>query len=459
MGTLARDGTWHDWVVVATSVTTKKSCRPGEARKLRNLGINVFAILLAVFLIGSLGAAAAGTETQMRSTLAGSFSSLAQAVPPGGAAGDSPPDQPDLGLVARSAVLMEATTGQILYEKNSREAIGPASLVKIMTMFLAFDALKQGQVSPDTTFMVSEKAWSKNVVGSKMFIEVGKEVSVRDLLMGIAVSSGNDASIAMAEGLSGSEEAFVRQMNEKARQLGLEETTFANSHGLPAEGQTTTARDMALLARSFLREHPDLRDFTSARSFTFNGITQPNRNGLLAEDSRVFGIKTGHTEESGFHLLSAAEGGGMTLISVVMGIDAPSLAVGFSRREADTRKLLDYGFLNFSLYRAPWKEAAGESLRVWKGSANRVRFQPAEEPVTVIPRGGEEDVVVTAELDKDLSAPISRGQRVGTLNIKAPPDRERRIDLVAAEEVPRGGLIKVVLDSIRLFFARVFRRV
>lgn len=366
-----------------------------------------------------------------------------------------PPGQPDLGLTAASAVLVETTTGQVLYARDPSQPVGPASLAKIMTLLLAFEDLAAGRVTPETTFTVSEQAWSARVPGSKMFIEVGREVTVEDLLKGIAISSGNDASLAMAEGLAGSEAAFVTRMNARAQELGMKDTVFKNSHGLPAEGQVTTAADMALLAGAFVQEHPEALSLMSTRSYTYNGITQENRNGLLGRDSRVNGLKTGHTEESGFHLVATARSDNMNLAAVVLGVKAPSEAEGFRLREDEVRKLLDYGFTNFVTVEPDWRPEAGEEARVWKGKKKTVAFAPVVKPLVTVSREAADRLQVEVRLDSPLVAPIEQGQKVGTMELSAEPGFRRSFDLTATEPVARGGFFRVVWDSIRLLLAGV----
>jgi D-alanyl-D-alanine carboxypeptidase (penicillin-binding protein 5/6) len=254
---------------------------------------------------------------------------------------------------------MDALTGEILFEQNPNEKIPPASFVKILTLYLVFDAMKGGQLKMDELVTVSEKAWRTQ--GSKMFIEVGARVKVEDLIKGVAVASGNDACIALAEHLAGSEEVFVSKMNEKARLIGMKDSYFRNSHGLPAEGQVTTAMDMAILAKRYIEDHPEALTFHSTTEFEYNGIRQGNRNTLLQKNIGVDGLKTGHIEESGYHLLATARRDGQRMIAVIMGCDR------VSQRAQEAQKLLEYGFKNFSTLVAIKKDQPFGPIKVRRG--------------------------------------------------------------------------------------------
>ena len=239
---------------------------------------------------------------------------------------------------AQSAVLMDGLTGQVLYEQNPNLRIPPASFVKVMTLYVVYDAIRAGQLKMDDMVTVSEKAW--RMQGSKMFIKVGERVKVEDLMKGVAIASGNDACIALAEHLSGSEEAFVSKMNEKAKLLGLKDSQFKNSDGMPADGQYITAMDMAILSKRYMEDHPEALVLHSTVEFEYNGIRQGNRNTLLQKNIGVDGLKTGHVEESGYHLTATAKREGQRMIAVVMGCDR------VRKRAPEAQKLLEYGFKN-----------------------------------------------------------------------------------------------------------------
>ncbi len=262
-------------------------------------------------------------------------------------------------LDAKAAMMIDADTGAVLYAFNEHQKMQPASLAKIMTFYLTLDALKAGKIVPATDVTISEKAWrlSMDDTVSRMFLSVGQKVAVNDLLYGLMVSSGNDAAVALAEYLGGSTDAFTQMMNDKAREIGLTETHFENPDGLPAQGEFTTAADMVALAHSLVRHHPEALTYTSDKEFAFDKIKQPNFNTLLFYDKRVNGIKTGHVNEAGYHLVASASSNGMNLLSAVMG--APSS----ERRRTETEKLIDWAFRTFVSYRPDLSKASPRRCR------------------------------------------------------------------------------------------------
>lgn len=368
-----------------------------------------------------------------------------------------------LAVQARSALLMDVRTGEVLYSFNDRDPMQPASLTKIMAFEIYLESLAAKTVSLDDKATVSEKAWrlSLNNRLSNMFIDAGERVPVRDLLYGLMVSSGNDVSVVLAEHRSGSEEAFVLDMNERARALGLTDTRFANSHGLFAPDQASTARDMALLTRRILLQHPGATEYTSRPSFTWNGITQPNWNELIGKDTginvprdpRVTGFKTGHLNEAGYHLVATARDKekDLDLIAVVMGTDARET------RAREALKLLTYGFNNFRTVTVDWKKRTTSELPVYKGKERRVALVTDRPVVTTVRRGTEDSLKVTADLPPEVIAPVRKGQRLGTLTLSSGERELARYELLAAEGVSRGGLSRVVWDSLRLFFRGLFK--
>ncbi|MGZ3495032.1 MAG: D-alanyl-D-alanine carboxypeptidase family protein, partial [Thermodesulfobacteriota bacterium] len=271
--------------------------------------------------------------------------------------------QGSLQCDAQSAVLMDGLTGQVLYEQNPNLRIAPASFVKVMTLYVIGDAIRAGQIKTDDLVTVSETAWRRGwkTEGSKMFIKVGERVKVEDLMKGVAIASGNDACVALAEHLSGSEEVFVSKMNEKAKALGLKDSQFRNSDGMPAEGQYVTAMDMATLSRRYIEDHPEALVLHSAVEFEFNGIRQGNRNTLLQKNIGVDGLKTGHVKEAGYHLTATAKRDGQRMIAVIMGCER------VSTRAAEAQKLLEYGFRNFSTVEAVKKDATFGPVTVKRG--------------------------------------------------------------------------------------------
>ncbi|OGQ08008.1 MAG: hypothetical protein A2026_06980 [Deltaproteobacteria bacterium RBG_19FT_COMBO_46_12] len=338
--------------------------------------------------------------------------------------------QPRLRMDARSAVLMDAPTGQILFEQNPQLKIAPASFVKILTLYLAFDAIRAGGLKMDDLVTVSKKAWRTG--GSKMFLKMGERVRVEDLIKGIAVVSGNDACVALAENISGDEKAFVSKMNEKAKTLGLINTQFQNSHGMPAKDQYTTAMDVAILARHYIEAHPEALSFHSTLSFEHNGILQGNRNVLLQRGIGVDGLMAGHVEESGYHLVATARRDSWRLIVVIMG------SKSLSNRARETRDLLEFGFRHFSAVEPFKKGASIDSIKVVRGKISRVELIAAEDGRVVGTKGEEKSVSVNPELPSFIAAPLLKGQRVGKVVIQSGGKALREVDLLSPSDVPQG---------------------
>jgi D-alanyl-D-alanine carboxypeptidase (penicillin-binding protein 5/6) len=327
---------------------------------------------------------------------------------------------------------MDAYSGQVLYEQNPHLKIPPASFVKVMTLYLAFDALRAGTLKMEDMVTVSEKAWRTQ--GSKMFIGLGDRVKVEDLLKGIAISSGNDSSIALAEHMAGSEEAFVSKMNEKAQWLGLKDTQFRNSHGMPADGQYTTAMDMAILCRRYLEDHPESLAYHSTTEFTYNKIRQYNRNTLLLRGIGVDGVKTGHVEESGFHLAATAKRDGQRMIAVVMGCDR------MKKRATEAQTLLEYGFKNFSTVEAVMKGAPFGPVKVRRGKENKVSLTAAEEGKVTVVKGKESSIVVKPEYPPNILAPVQKGQVLAKVLIENEGKVLREVSLVSPVDIPKSFL-------------------
>lgn len=352
------------------------------------------------------------------------------------------PAPPSVG--AESYVLMDHLTGRLLVSKNPDQRVEPASITKIMTTYAVFKELESGEIGLDEEVVVSENAW--RTPGSRMFIEVGTKVSVRDLLMGIIVQSGNDASVALAEHVAGSEQAFAGLMNHYAEQLGMDDTRFANATGLPDENHYTTARDIAVLSRALIEEFPDYYSWFADKEFTYNDIRQHNRNNLLWRDPAVDGLKTGHTESAGYCLAASARRDGMRLISVVMGADSEK------SRTDDSQALLNYGFRFYESHRV---YAAGEPLdrfTVWKGERDLVPTGLESPLYVTIPRGRYDELDANMELSARLMAPIRKGQRLGQLTISLDDEVLARKPLVALEDVDVGGWWTRFTHSIQLWF-------
>jgi serine-type D-Ala-D-Ala carboxypeptidase (penicillin-binding protein 5/6) len=350
-------------------------------------------------------------------------------------------------LDARAADLIDARTGAVLYAWNEHMRTQPASLAKIMTFYLVLDALQTKRLALDTPVTVSKAAWrlSMDTEVSRMFIGVGQKVPVHDLLYGLMVSSGNDAAVALAEELAGSSDAFAEMMNRKAAALGLAETHFANPDGLPAEGEYTTAADMVKLGRALLANHPEALTYTSAKEFTFDRITQPNFNALLFHDARVNGIKTGHVNEAGYHLVASASSNGMELISAVMG--APSA----TKRMTETEKLLDWAFRTFMTAKPDWHRVVPPAMAVYQGVADSVAIAPASETYVTLGRGQDKRVSLAyLPVARQLIAPVAKGAAVGELSVMVDNKEVVQLPVVTQAAVARGGFFKRLRDRIRL---------
>jgi len=324
---------------------------------------------------------------------------------------------------------MDGLTGQILYEQNPRLRISPASFVKVMTLYIVYDAIHSGKIKMDDMVTVSEKAW--RMQGSRMFIKVGERVKVGDLMKGIAIASGNDACVALSEHVSGSEEVFVSKMNEKAKLLGLKDSQFKNSHGMPAEDQYTTAMDMAMLSKRYMEDHPEALILHSTVEFEYNGIRQENRNTLLQKNIGVDGLKTGHVEESGYHLVATAKKDGQRMIAVIMGCDR------MRKRGPETQKLLEYGFKNFSTVEAVKKGAIFGPVKVRRGKVNQVTLAAAEEGRVTVAKGKENLVSAVPQLPVFIAAPIQKDQVLAKILIQNEGKTIKEVNLLASSGVEK----------------------
>ncbi len=341
---------------------------------------------------------------------------------------------------------MDYTTGKVIAQGSPDDKLAPASLTKMMTSYVIGVEIDAGNIAPDDMVTVSEKAWAKNFPdSSKMFIEVGKKVSVDDLNHGIIVQSGNDACVAMAEHIAGSESAFADLMNAHAEKLGMSNTHFINSHGLDTDEHYTTPRDMATLAQALIRDVPNEYVLYKEKSFTYNGIKQFNRNTLLWDESlNVDGIKTGHTSEAGYSLVTSATKGDMRLISVVMGTNSEHA------RKVESKKLLNYGFRFFETV-TPYK--AGDkfaSQRIWMGNKEEVSLGILQDTPITIPRGQRKNIKAHFELNQTLEAPIEKGKEVGTVFLQLQGEEIARYPLVTLEEIQEGSFFSRIYDYLRL---------
>ena len=339
-------------------------------------------------------------------------------------------------LDAKAAMMIDADTGAVLYAYNEHEKMQPASLAKIMTFYLTLDALKAGKISPTTDITISENAWrlSMNDTVSRMFLGVGQKVAVNDLLFGLMVSSGNDAAVALSEYLGGSTDGFTTMMNDKAKEIGLKETHFNNPDGLPAEGEFTTAADMVALAHSLVTHHPEALTYTSAKEFTFDKISQPNFNRLLLHDPRVNGIKTGHVDEAGYHLVASSTSNGMNLLSAVLGAPSETL------RMNESEKLIDWAFRTFVSYRPDLKKALPATIPVHDGVAETVAIGPNGNAAFTLGRGEETRVTVQFEpAVRYVDAPVQPGTQVGDLTVLLAGKPQATIPIVTKAGVERAG--------------------
>ncbi|EKO3582842.1 D-alanyl-D-alanine carboxypeptidase [Vibrio metschnikovii] len=360
------------------------------------------------------------------------------------------PNPPQLS--AKGYVLMDYHTGTVLVEHNAHNKLNPASLTKLMTSYVAGQEMKRGNISPDDQVVISQRAWARNFPdSSKMFIEVGTNVNMMDLYRGLIVQSGNDASVAIAEHVAGSENAFVDLMNSWAATLGLTNTAFTNPHGLDSSGLYSTPYDIAKLAQAIIRDLPEIYPLYSETSFTYNGITQYNRNGLLRDRSmNVDGMKTGFTSGAGFSLTTSATNGNMRLISVVMGSNS---AKG---READSKQLLSYGFRFFETIAPHQAGEPIEQARVWMGKKDQLPVGVAETTHLTVVKGELPKLSGLIEMNKDLQAPIQKGDIVGKVIYQVDDRKVGEASLVALESVEQGGWFKRTLDRIKRLFASWF---
>jgi D-alanyl-D-alanine carboxypeptidase (penicillin-binding protein 5/6) len=354
---------------------------------------------------------------------------------------DAPPPPP---VAAKAWLLYDFASAQVLASQRPDDRVEPASLTKLMTAYLAFSALKQKTLTADKVLPISERAWK--AAGSRMFIEPKKPVTFDELLRGMIVQSGNDACIALAEAVAGSEEVFAQMMNREARRLGMRNTNFTNASGLPDPRHYSTARDLALLAAALIRDFPEYYPLYSLREYRYNNITQQNRNRLLWLDPNVDGMKTGYTENAGFCLIASARRGTRRLISVVLGADSDNL------RAQESQKLLNYGFQFYDAIKLYDKEQAISSVEVLKGSENRVKAGFLSDFYVSVPHGSADKIKAELISQQPLIAPISSGQRVGTIKLTLEDRPLGEFPAVALESIPIAGFFGRMWDGMRLWF-------
>ncbi len=354
---------------------------------------------------------------------------------------DAPPPPT---VAAKAWLLYDFTSGQAIASANEHERIEPASLTKLMTAYLAFSALKQKTLTLDQVVPVSERAWKQP--GSRMFIEPGKPVKVEELLHGMITQSGNDACIALAEAIAGSEEVFVQMMNREAQRLGMKDTNFMNATGLPDPKHYSTAYDLGLLAAALIRDFPEYYPLYAEREYRYNNINQPNRNRLLWLDPHVDGMKTGHTEEAGYCLIASAKRGTRRLLSVVLGTNSDGA------RAQESEKLLNYGFQFYDSAKLYDKGQTVSTLEVWKGTESRVKAGFLSDFYVSVPHGLGDQLKADLVSVQPLVAPISVGQKVGTVKVTLQGKVLGEYPAVALENVPVAGFFGRAWDSMRLWF-------
>lgn len=351
-------------------------------------------------------------------------------------------------IAGSSWVLKDPLSGRVIMEHNSHERLPPASLTKMMTAYIVERELDEGRISMTDMVPISVKAWRTG--GSRTFVREGTQVSVEDLLKGVIIQSGNDASVALAEFVAGSEDAFVDIMNQQARQLGMNNTNFENSTGLPHPNQYSTAYDLALLAKAIIEDYPENYPLYAVKSFTYNNIRQPNRNILLWRDESVDGLKTGHTEEAGYCLVASAKRDNTRLIAAVMGASSAEV------RAREVQKMLNYGFRYYETERL---FRAGQELvdaKVWGGKSDQISVGLAEDVFVTIPRGARDKLESTVDLDSVIKAPIKVGDELGRIQVML--DGEVLVDepALALTDVQQGSVFKRLWDAVKLFFVQLF---
>ena len=358
---------------------------------------------------------------------------------------------PPPSVAAKSWLLLDANSDQIIASQDPDLRIEPASLVKIMTAYIVFEALRDKKLDLNQSVNVSVNAWKVDPGSSKMFIEPNKPVSINDLLYGLISVSGNDAAVALAEAVSGTEDAFVVLMNREAERMGLKSTRFSNSHGLPSAENYSSARDFAHLSYRLITDFPDFyKTYYSVKKFTYNNITQPNRNRLLWLDPTVDGMKTGHTSSAGFSLITSAKrpiaGGERRLISVVIGTTSDQV------RTQESQKLLNWGFQNFDAVKLYAKDQAVDTPDVWKGSQSKVKVGFTHDVFVTVPKGSAGKIKPVLARNDPLIAPIAQNSKVGTLKITLDGATIAELPIVALEQINQASIFGRAWDSVRLMF-------
>jgi D-alanyl-D-alanine carboxypeptidase (penicillin-binding protein 5/6) len=368
--------------------------------------------------------------------------SLCSFVPASGQAATPIPEAP--AVAARGYLLEDFHSGQAIAEKSSDEQLEPASITKLMTAYVVFSEIRDGSLALSDKVRISEKAW--RTPGSRMFVEVNTQVSVADLIKGMIIQSGNDATVALAEQVAGSEDSFAALMNQHARRLGMNHTNFVNSTGLPDKNHYTTARDIARISRALIEEFPEYYRWYSEKKFTYNDITQYNRNKLLWRDESVDGLKTGHTDSAGYCLVTSAERNGMRLISVVLGTKSEE-----ARADA-TQTLLNYGFRFYETHKLYDGGTKLTGARVWKGATENVDLGLSDTLYVTIPRGEYQHLDASMQLYKQIVAPVSGGQELGDVIVRLGDQTIADRKLIALQPVEEGSIWQRLVDEALLYF-------
>ncbi|MBX3639360.1 MAG: D-alanyl-D-alanine carboxypeptidase [Nitrosomonas sp.] len=352
--------------------------------------------------------------------------------------------QPDISIAAKAYMLSDYQSGQVLASKNPHERVEPASLTKLMTAYIVFSALKQNRIRLDQVVPVSSRAW--RMIGSRMFIEPNKEVTIDELIRGMIVQSGNDACIALAEIIAGSEEFFVQMMNQEAQRLGMKDTHFMNTTGLPDPDHYTSVHDLTLLAAAIIRDFPEFYPLYSLKEYTYNSITQPNRNRLLWLDPHVDGMKTGWTRTAGYCLITSAKRDKRRLISVIMGTKSAG------ERSKESQRLLNYGFQFYDTVHLYKKGEVLTSIELWKGAQDVFKAGFDTDVYFSVPKGQADNLKATMEYKQPLIAPVNTGQEVGSVKFTLNGQLVEIYPLVALEDVNEGNFVERTWDSLKLLF-------
>ncbi len=349
---------------------------------------------------------------------------------------------------ARNAILMDYDTGEYLFEKNIAESVPPASMSKLMTVYILMSKIKDGSIKLDDTFSVSENAWRKGGAatgGSTMFLSIGDNVSVENLIKGIVIQSGNDACIVVAENVAGSEDDFVILMNKTAKKLGLKNSHFENATGLPHPDHRMSMEDLAILARHIIKEFPELYHYFSQKEFVYNNIKQGNRNPLLYTMKGADGLKTGHTEEAGFCLAASATKGERRLIEVMSGMSSNR------ERSEEAERLMSWGFREFNNFKILTKGQTVAVAKVWYGKEDSVNLTVADDVLKTVHMSQQDNVKATAEFDEPVKAPIKAGQEIGTIKIEIDGQSPLNVPLIAANDISETGMLGKFWANVKYF--------